>query len=465
MKIRVDSTVLQNGIVTVVNGKKYHTRYPRVVWKKFPKSLKQTFSDTVAQFFTAHFALQPENSLFLSFPQPYARSLFQHGFQYSLPEAVLEFPRAKLTTENLLREAYNSEFRTHFKGIPYPVQRVNIPKVTPRTYVMPFSFGKDSLLTFAVGREFGLTAYPFFFLEPTSPYENTNKRKLRTRFMHEFGVSIGLFHASIGNLRESGGLLWGWDLLLTQYTLLLIPYLFSLKPSYFFWSNEQSTNNVEKNAAGYLVNPTHEQSAGWTLHLNNLLRSFSLNTVVSSIVEPIHELAILSILHHRYPEIGKYQLSCFNDTDKSVNKRWCANCYECARVYIFLLAIGVDPVRVGFQDSMLDAKKKKFFYLFDEKDRGMKSNILFQSYSERTISFYLAYRRGVRGPLMRLFEGQLLPEILKHKDMLFAKVLRVYEPKTIPDPLRSKVVTLYTAEVRRMRGNLMRDRLAPVGKF
>ncbi len=462
MKIRVDSTILQNGIVTVVNGKKYHTVYPRIVWKKFPKSLRQIFADTVAQFFTAHFALQPNNSLFLMFPQPYARSLFHHGLLYSLPEAVLEFPEAGFTTVNLLKEAYNSEFRMQFFGTPYPVRKTNPPRIAPNTCIIPFSFGKDSLFTFAISRELDLKSYPYFFLEPTSPYENKNKRKLRLSFMKEFSVPIHLIRTDIGMLRDSGGLMWGWDMLLTQYTLLLFPYLFAQRPQYLFWSNEQSTSELEKNPEGYLVNPTHEQSSSWTLHLNNLLRSFSLNTTVSSIVEPLHELVILYLLHHRFPEIGKYQLSCFNDTDKPINKRWCGDCFECARIYIFLLAIGIHPERVGFKDNMLDYSKKKLYYLFDEKDRGIHLNIIFQSYTERILSFLFAYRRGVRGALITLFEKQLLSDVLKQEKQLAAKIFRVYEPKTIPENLRKRVLPFYRTEVNSMKKELMKDRLAPV---
>jgi hypothetical protein len=111
---------------------------------------------------------------------------------------------------------------------------------------------------------------------------------------------------------------------------------------------------------------------------------------------------------------------------------------------------------------MLDYSKKKLYYLFDEKDRGIHLNFIFQSYTERILSFLFAYRRGVRGALITLFEKQLLSDVLKQEKQLAAKIFRVYEPKTIPENLRKRVLPFYRTEVNSMKKELMKDRLAPV---
>lgn len=459
--VKIQSKLISNGIAIGVQNRWINQTYPKNVWSVFPKALHQPFADNVAYFFTAHFAFKKKSKLHYKFPPPSLLSFFTHGLWYSLPEAVLEIPDAKFTTEGLLKSAYNSGFRTTFSGHPYAAASASPSKIKQGSFILPFSFGKDSLLTYAVSRELGLSPHPVFFVEPTSQYENSNKEKLRTQFQKEFNVAITPFPMPLGNTREKSGTLWGWDMLLTQYTLLLLPYLYVWKPEFFFWSNEQSTNDVETDKQGYIINTTYEQSVFWTVHLNNLLRTFCCNTTVASLVEPLHELAILYILHHRYKNIGKYQLSCFNDHPKSKSQKWCGRCYECARVYIFLVAVGIDPKRVGFVDDMLTVNKQKLYYMFEHKELTRPLNILFQSWGERLLAFYLAYKRGIKGDLISLFEKQLMPQVIKQKSQLFRQYFGVHSTQTIPNELQPKLLGIYREELTRFK----REALALTGKF
>lgn len=462
MKIR--TKLLPNGFAVGVNDRWLNNVYPSRVWSALPKTLRQQLTDNAAYFFTAHFAFENKTPLNYLFPPPSLLSFFTHGLWYSLPEAVLEIPEAKFTSEGLLRDAYNSGFRTTFRGHPYRVTAINPPKTQPNVFLLPFSFGKDSLLTYAVSREIGLKPRPVFFVEPTSTFENLNKEKLRKQFQKEFNENITPFPIILGTLRQKGALLWGWDMLLTQYTLLLLPYLHYWKPQYFFWSNEQSTNDVEKDKQGYIINTTYEQGIFWTVHLNNLLRAFSSNTTIGSIIEPLHEMAILYILHHRYREIGKYQLSCFNDDPTSKTQKWCGNCYECARVYIFLLGAGINPQTVGFVDNMLTIKKKKLYYMFEHKELTRPLNILFQSWGERLLAFYLAYKRGIKGDLITLFERQLLPLVLKQKNALFTQYFGLHSMETIPEKLTPKLLKIYREELTRFRREVTKVEQGRIGK-
>jgi len=370
--------------------------------------------------------------------------MVDYGFFYSLAEAPFEFPEKHLTTPEVLRWIYNSEFSTRFEQIPETITSIPIQQTNLHTGVMPFSFGKDSLLTFALTKELSITMYPVFFVEPACPTQNGIKKKLYGNFIKEQNVSIQLFNNTLGNLRQPGGMMWGWDMLLTQYTLLLIPFLYAHKARYLFWSNEQSLNENNTNQEGYRINPTHDQSSQWVLHLNNLLRSYSLNTTVSSIIEPLHELLILYILHKRYPDIGKYQLSCDSETKRK--KRWCGRCSECARVYIFMKAIGVDPKTIGLVDDMLKTKHEKLFYLFDKPKTPGELNTLTQSYGERLLAFYIAYKRGVTGDLMDKFVKTLLPVVEKQIKHLFNTYLTIHTPVTIEKTLYQKLVPIYRRE-------------------
>ncbi|OGG11361.1 hypothetical protein A2Z00_04710 [Candidatus Gottesmanbacteria bacterium RBG_13_45_10] len=449
--IQISTAIEKDGFRTTVDNHHLSTHYASAVWKSVPTTLHQQLAQTASYFFTRHLAVSKKTMVDYHFPPPMARLFLDYGYFYSIIEAPFEFPEKKLTATQVIRSAYNAEFFLRFRDIPEPVANNKPFSTNPHSCLMPISFGKDSLLTFALARELGLTPHPVFIVEPACPYQNKKKEFLRQEFSKEFGVPIIAFPNTLGELRQAGGMMWGWDMLLTQYTTLLLPYVFYEKPNYFFWSNEQSINEYNEDDEGYLVNPVHEQSIPWVLHLNNLYRLFGVNTTISSLIGPLHELLILSILHKRYPQVGKYQLSCDGEKTKH---RWCGKCFECARIFLFLSAIGVDPKRIGLMDNMLAKKCKPLYYLFS-KTNDPDLNILSQSYEERLLAFYLAYRRGVKGDLMHLFVNKLLPYVEKRKTRLFAKFFSIHSMETIPLSLQPGLQTIYKEELTRLKKDII----------
>ena len=447
-KTSIDARVLSNGFTTVIHHETIRTSYPNAIWKKVPVGVRPEIARTAAYFATRHLALSNPAELAYNFPPPMGRLVADYGFFYSMADASVEFPRKKLTTARVLQPVYNAEFSIAFRGIPPSTKTRTSFSIHPRSVTIPISFGKDSLLTFALSRELGLTPHPVFIEEPTCPYQNRKKRELSRQFNAEFSPGITRFPNALGSLRQSGDMMWGWDMLLAQYTMLLLPFVYANKSAHFFWSNEKSTNEHEVDRDGYIISPTHEQSVQWVLHLNNLYRAVGVPTVVSSLLEPIHELFILSILHKRYPDIGKYQLSCDGERTRY---RWCGNCFECARVYIFFAALGIDPASVGLMGTMLAKSKKNLFYLFSDGDGPRSLDILFQSYPERLLAFYLAHKRGVKGELMDLFVKTLLPHTEKRKSKLFAKYFAIHEMQTIPPQLQPPLRRIYEEELARLK--------------
>ncbi len=449
-KTHISSTQTHRGFITHIDKRSIATTYPRNVWSAVPKQMKQVLGETAAYFFTHFMAVSRSSRLMYDFPPPPGKLFVDYGFFYSMADAHVEFPEKKLSVEHILKDVYNAEFYRQFTGIPGPLPHTKGQTLRKNSALMPMSFGKDSLTTFALLTELGFRVHPVFFEEPTAPYHNVKKRTLADGLQKEFGVPVTRFPNALGGLRQSGGMMWGWDMLLTQYTTLLLPFVYHHAPQYFFWSNEQSTNESEVEKSGYIINSTHEQGVQWTLHLSNLYRTFGINTTIGSLLEPLHELLILWILHKRYPHIAKYQLSC--DGEKTAH-RWCGRCTECARVFVFLTAIGVDPKTVGLMDNMLLPSKRKFFYLFDPP-KHQNLDTLFQSYPERLLAFYLSYKRGMRGGLMDEFEKKLLPTFLKQKKQLLNKYLTVHESYTIPKELKPKLYSIYRKELRRFKKEL-----------
>lgn len=439
--------VLPNGVEILLDRKNYQIVYPAHIWKDFPDIYRQNFADSLAYSLTMHLCLNGHERILYEFPQPQIEPYIFEGMVYSLGETTL-LEGKETRTSDLLRLFYNRNLNVQFSGRPRLSRFKYVNRNSRNRAIIPFSFGKDSLLTFALCLEMGVEPYPVFFREPKSPFENRHKRKLADRFFDEFDMDINFFPVTAGRLRQTTGKWWGWDLLLTQYTLMLIPYTFSLRSRYLFWAHEQSCNEYLTDTEGYNINPVFEQSSRWLLTSNNLTRNFGTNVVLSSLIEPLHEIAIMKILHHRYPAIAKYQLSCFGEEDEAASKRWCGQCSKCGRIYIFMLALGINPKAVGFTEPLLGHKKRELYSLFVSvsPDGGVydKSGL---GRDEQLLAFYLAYQQGVRGELMKEFASKFLLEARAREKELREKFFSVYDSESQPYELRSQLQKIFKQEL------------------
>ncbi len=450
-QLLINRKVLHSGIEITLGRKDYFITYPTSIWKEFPDVYRQSFADSLTYFLTMHLALSDHARLVYNFPPPATESFIFKGMVYSLPETALT--DSGVTMPSLLRQLYNTHFSIEFTKRPQIQRFKNINRNSKNRSIIPFSFGKDSLLTFALSRELGINPYPIFFREPRNPYENRHKHKLAQRFLDEFDVEVNIFPVTPGWLRQTTGKWWGWDLLLTQYTQMLIPFLFGTRAKYLFWAHEASCNETFLDDEGFRVNPVFEQSYQWLLSTNSMARIMGSNSIFASLIEPIHEIAIMRILHHRYPSIAKYQMSCFAEETPAKTRRWCGVCSKCARMYIFMLALGIPPSRVGFSENMLGLKKRHLYTLFID-GKGVKDSAYTESglgRGEQLLAFYMAYKRGVKGGLMDLFKKTLLKEAQKKEKKLRRKYFGIHSTNTLTYELKKPILKIYEEELRGLR--------------
>lgn len=458
-KIHIFRKIIPTGINISFLRRSYDIIYPLYIWKEFPVEFRQNFADSIAYFLTMHLVLDKnsERKIVYHFPPPIIEPFFFKGMIYSLGETALIDKEVLGKTDFLIKFFYNKQFNIEFSGGPRFTRFKTVNRNSKKRAIIPFSFGKDSLLTFALAKELGIHPYPIFFREPRCPYENRHKKRLIQRFLEDFEIKVNIFPLSTGWLREVKGDFWGWDLLLTQYTLLLLPFLFGWRAKYLFWAHEQSCNDILVDESGFIVNPVFEQSKNWLLVTNSVMRALGCNSIFSSLVEPLYEIAIMKILHFRYPEIGKYQMSCFAEEKPAETKRWCGVCSKCARIYIFLRALGISPKRVGFNQDMLLEKKRHLYCLFQDKDTKIKDSTYDQSglgRDEQLLAFYLAYKKGVKGGLIREFEKKYLKEAKRREKELRAKFFGIHSSLTIPSEIKSNLFRIYREELEEMGGEV-----------
>jgi len=66
------------------------------------------------------------------------------------------------------------------------------------------------------------------------------------KFYKSANFRITQIENSLGILRQKDGSMWGWDLMLNQYLLLLLPFINFYSSPLLLISNENSTNSVNR---------------------------------------------------------------------------------------------------------------------------------------------------------------------------------------------------------------------------
>lgn len=444
-QIHVFRKIIRNGVAIKIKGKKYSITYPYNVWNKFPKSLHKVFADSLAYISTWQLPLSEDSkNIVYHFSHPLIEPVFFKILLYSIP--LNSFENKNVLTSDLIKKFYNVNFETKFKGLNSYYSGKKIKKKLKEKALILFSFGKESLLTFALIDELGIDPTLIFMKEPQMPSENYNKRKLAEKFYEKIGKEIDFFPVSIGKLRICDNITWGWDVILSQYSFFLLPYYFYCQSKYLFIGNEQSCNYSCRDKENYLLNPVYEQSISAMQLLEDIPKLFFINTHIGSLVEPLHEILIIYILHHRYPEIGYFQMSCFAYEDNE-KKRWCGRCEKCARMYIFMKALNIDTKKVGYLEDMLSKSKKEYYVLFNKNEDQMSAyGSSGLGRDEQLLAFYLAYKNGVKGDLIDGFKELFLEEAEKTKEKLVNEFFSINSSLSLPSSLRKKALKIFAKE-------------------
>ena len=153
---KVTSRVLEEGFAVKINDKTIRMRYPPSIWNRFPKSHQRILTQNIAfgLTFQLPYLYTSIRRMLYSMPVPLSESFFFKGLAMALPStAIMQSQKEERITSNLLRRLYDIDyvFSSHKADIP-PYNRTSMSDRA----IMPFTFGKDSLLTFAIARELGI---------------------------------------------------------------------------------------------------------------------------------------------------------------------------------------------------------------------------------------------------------------------------------------------------------------------
>ncbi len=457
--LNIKYSVSKKGFRIKIDNNSYSIKYPPAIWDSFPNKVKKSIIENFVflSTFTLPVILNKRKTYF-DMTSPLLASFFVKPILYYIPSCADENNR---DTFSLFTRFMNASY--DFRS--YNIKRYDYyPKVYNRSTHL-FTFGKDSLLGFAIAEEIGLNPVLLYIEEPDAPYidnrtgrkersyEKKHKDSLIKKFTEEFKKPILKINHELSLIRnpyhfgiEEPDLPYGSQL--TEYALLTIPFNHYYKTKYIVYGNEASCSKTYLNKDGLETNPVFDQSSEWVVEISKMLKLITNNISAVSLIEPIHDIAIIRILHKRYPQYAKYQMSCLANSHKARYSRWCHECSKCARIYALLAANNIDPAIVGYKENMFKKNKMHLYSLFGTgSDNTLAYDMAGVGRDEMLLAFYLAYKNGAKGYLINLFKKKFLREAESKKEALYREFFGIHDSLTIPKFLHNKVLNIYREEL------------------
>ena len=449
-QLHIHSVVTDTGVDIRFRGESHPIVYPPHVWEATPKETRIALKDNLAVATTMHLPLVLDApGIVYDSGCPLLEPYFVQNFLKDIPSCT---EVDGTSTDETVRKFFNTDYQFLDPDIMYPSRR---PVDSPHGALVGTSFGKDSLLTYAVADEIGLDPEMVYIVEQSMTYEQKHKTELARRFKNEFGKELNILRHETGKFRDYPHLgvpftEMGWGLQTTEYALEMIPFAYALKSKYLLFGNEQTAASTYMDSEGrWTVHPCYDQSHRWTVHINQITRTFSGRSVnTGSLIEPLMDMMIQYILAHRYPEYAKYQMSCFTETEAGRDYHWCHNCSICAKMYLMCVGSGIDPKKIGLRVNMLEPEYKRFFTLFGGKSITMTYAHTQVGRDEQLFAFYLAAKKGAQGGLVEEFKSSpLLQEAKDREEELRKTFCTLHSSISVPKELRSTVNSIYKEEL------------------
>lgn len=445
--LEVRAKITKEGIDIILNGDHFKVIYPTEIWEKYDKTLKRVLAENIAYsstiFIPQMFDLHEIN---YKTARPISETfLFKNGI-YDMPICAITDNKSSL---DYVKKFFNTRPIYEKNEISVPPQR-ETKKKTQKTAIVPFSFGKESMLSFSLCKEIGINPILVNFIEPSNKYEYFHKRKLIEKFEKEMKVKVYTVKYNPGILRY--GKHWnlntelGWGLQTTEYALMSLPFAEYFNADYIVLGNEQSCNDIFFDKEGMMsYKAAYDQHSDWTPQ-QGLLASLILGRKIEvvSFMESLYEIAINKILHQRYPEDGKYQMSCMADNKNAKNNRWCQKCVKCGYIYALCCAFNLDLKKIGFTKNLFDKEHSKIYDHFFNYDPKAPA---YGSQKELGLAFYLSFLNGFKGHSIEKFKKTLLPRFQKNKKAYAKQYLGINKHPNIPAKYKKSLLKIYKEEL------------------
>lgn len=446
--LTVSAEITDDGIAIIVDGKKYRIRYPKHIWDKTSSVIKKFLKDNLVFGNTIYLGpMLSKTKIEYETRQPLFETELLTQNIYDMRDCEVTDGVPALTYLSLL---YNTEydFADGSSILPRPSPKPSKTR-DENMAIIPFSFGKESLLTYAICKELGIVPILVMSQEPTQTYEESYKKVQFQEFLNKYneqGYYIvnepGLFrHGKAFNTRVGTELGWGGQTMLLS--LMSVPMIFFHNANYILYGSEHSNNDWEMRD-GWKVFCSYDQMSNTTPHQDNIIRIVTGDTCrVKSIFEALEELHIFYILHHRYPYLSKEHFSCTAFRPLVDGSQWCHQCDKCERNFIFARACNIDPYTIGFKYDLLEdsSRYKEYFDVAYEYDYDLD------------MAFYILWHRGDNSSIVQRFAKQKMNSLQPwHWYENYYSSLK--KTKNMPEKDGQKILDLFTKVLKDFRSIL-----------
>ncbi len=416
--------------------------FPEEIWQNFPPADRQALKNELAYILTlAPPIILRHPTVWYPTPRPRFLDIYEECFTQAIPNMVEPIPGED--ADDILKVQLS--VLRHFPTEASSMGMERSGSWNPRRVILPFTFGKDSLLSLATLTALGYEVILVNIDECVLPKGKAIRKELEEEFLQEHDHPC---HC----VRNEIQLLSDWQVLNTPvtrlhqvhihfvYLLAMIPFCTYYRAPFIVLSNEFENSLPHVHKGGFIAPHIYMQGREAAGTLARIVQGFSNGQITAiNLIGILDNFSIHRILHEEFPAYGRYRVTCH--MEMSDYSRWCHSCYRCAQPFMYFSALGNSPFSHGFEASMLEMEKKPLFSLFREDTHPGDEYHRFVA-QEEALAFAMAHRRGVRGDLMELFEEKYLPRMENKRKSLAGKVFRL-QAKPGRTPVEKRAADLY----------------------
>jgi len=236
------------------------------------------------------------------------------------------------------------------------------------------SGGKESLLTYALLNEIGCEVYPLFFNESgrhwytaLTAYRYFKQNVPRTKRVWSnvdrfYNFMLRNMKIIVPNFQRIKADIYPIRLFTFEhYVFSFLPLLYKYRIGNILLGNEyDDPTELSYDLKGiphqYGV---YDQSQPFDKYMTRWFMERGFNFRQWSVIRPVKGFVVEKILNERYPNLPRLQRSCHSTYIKDRSILPCGDCAKCSRIILFLLALGVDPKIMGYEDKHVKLFLKK----------------------------------------------------------------------------------------------------------
>ncbi len=323
--------------------------------------------------------------------------------------------------------------------------------------ILSLSFGKDSLLSYALAKELNLKITNVFISEAgigKGDPEYEFKIKIIKQFSREQKEAVLIIKDSTDDFFDKKKIpemhedLAGANAMFA-FTLEIIPVAFANQAKYIILGNEKNLDDYLHHSQHERTYPSFDQSAVYMKQENKNLKKLTNGSIQAiSLIKPLYNIAEVQILNSRYPHLLKYSMSCSSDHIK--NQKWCCACVSCSWGFLYTAALGFKAELVGLQNNLFDKKYFNLYSIFNNTPRSIYEKPV-HIQEEQKLAFLLACQNGAKGYAIDLFKKKFLKKTQKQEKKLRKKFFSTYSMEQIPAHLRSKLKQIFNQELKDLK--------------